>query len=392
MAKKTSADTTKTPVSSTQNPKIEIKIVDAYTAKGLQTVPLSEYNKFRDRIIDQLRATVSVPGFRPGKVPANMADEQLDQDKVNATVEQETIQKFGNTSIVNFVTELKALNKHGIGFDISVNGDGLGLSDAGYTFELTATTLPDIQLANDTIIKIKEVVDKDIPANFPTVENYLVDRKVKLLEMVNQVDESGKAPEKLATKFEEIVEVNPLYGQIFGDETAFDETYTKTWETEKLQVKKNIRQTRVIQTLLDMVPEFELQDKVVDSEIERITKSVLEDVKENGKSIAEIVEIIGMPNPKGIVAKTEKELKEIVTHYVKNEMRLMWILRKVYEDFVTNKPAQDDIEKLAKDMETKSEQYNVPKDLPTEQYQDMAFDRAMRGSSYDIIDGWTIVE
>ena len=299
-----------------------ITIQDAYTAKATHTVPLEEYTKFRNRIIDQLRATIALPGFRPGKVPAKMADEELDPTKVESIVQQETIQKFGNSIIIDFVAELKAQGKQGIGFDVTVNGEGLGLTDNGFVFELTATTLPDIK--------------------------------------------------------------------IFGDETAFDETYTKTWESEKVQVKKNIKQTRVIQALLDLVPEFELQEAVVDSEIERITKSVLEDVKENGKTIAEIVEIIGMPNPKKIVAKTEKELKEIVTNYVKNEMRLMWILRKVYEDFVVTKPTQEDIDNLAKDMETKSDQYNVPKNLPTEQYQDMAFDRAMRGTAYDIINGWVV--
>jgi FKBP-type peptidyl-prolyl cis-trans isomerase (trigger factor) len=390
MAKKTSVDTTKTPTLTTPENNIVVTVVDAYTAKATQTVPLAEYNKFRERLIDQLRATVSVPGFRPGKVPAAMADAELDPAKVESIVQQETIQKFGNNTIINFVAELKELGKQGIGFDVSVNGEGLGLTDKGYTFELTATTLPDIKLASDTVIKVSEVEDKDIPANFPDVVTYLKDRKIKLLEMVNQPGEDGKAPEKLATKFEEIADVNPLYGQIFGDEAKFDETYTQTWESEKIQVKKNIKQTRVIQALLDMVPEFELQTSVVESEIDRITKSVLEDVKENGKTIAEIVEIIGMPNPKKIVAKTEKELKEIVTNYVTNEMRLMWILRKVYEDFVVTKPTQDEIDKLAKDMETKSEQYNVPKNLPIEQYQDMAFDRAMRGTAYDIIAGWVV--
>ena len=387
MAKKTSVDTTKTPA--TPN-KIIVNIVDSYTAKATQTVSLSEYNKFRDRIVDQLRATVSVPGFRPGKVPAKMADAELDPSKVESIVGQETIQKFGNSGILEFVTELKALDKRAIGFDINVNGEGLGLTDAGYVFELTATTLPNIELAQDTIIKVKAVEDKDIPANFPTLETYLKDRKTKLLEMVNQPDEKGEAPAKLAKTFSEISEVNPMYGQIFGDEANFDKTYTQSFEDEKLQVKKNIKQTRVIQTLLDLVPEFELQDAVVASEIERIVKSVLEDVKENKKTIAEIVEIIGMPNPKGIKATTEKELKEIVTNYVKNEMRLMWILRKTYEDFVTTKPTQEELEKLAKEMETKSEQYNVPKDLPSEQYQDMAFDRAMRGTAYDVINSWVV--
>jgi FKBP-type peptidyl-prolyl cis-trans isomerase (trigger factor) len=366
-----------------------------YTAYIEILVPTPEYDKHKARIIDDIRKTVSIDGFRPGKVPAALADKELDPMRVANVIRQETVQKFGQEAMQQLQTELKDADRTILNMDVSMEKeDGLGLTDEGYKFRMIAKTIPQVDFSEKTKLEIKKYTEKDLPKDFPKLADVLKERGEGALKMANEMEEEAfknkkEGEEKKAqivySDLADAMENNTIYKMYYQNLDNFNKTLTDNYESEKQGVIDRMKQKDIIEALIDEVPDFELPKDVIDGEVKRITDSVEADAKETGKTLQETLDLAGIPQVIPVVVKNREDVEKLIKAYVDREMKLMWILRFTYEKFVTNKVTEKDIEELAKEMQCNPKGYNVPENLSLESAQDMAFDRLLRAAAFEYI-------
>jgi FKBP-type peptidyl-prolyl cis-trans isomerase (trigger factor) len=384
---------------------LESKLVNTYVFTLDYLIEKEEFTQFRDRIVNMLRQNVEISGFRKGKVPAHLADKELDPTKVLNVVYQETIQKYSNDAFTATRNEVEKQGKTVLNLDITVTDPELGVTkDETFIFRVFATLLPDINIEPIKTLALPQISDKDLPSDRPTKEENLKEKKQMLIDLVNknQEEEAKKAQENTdngeeskenqisqkVTTFQEALDSNPIFKQIYSSEESFATTYNKMYDDETDYIKEQIKQSKVIEAVLETVPKFDLPQETVTSEIERLKKVIIKEGKEKKLSLSEIYDQIGLPNPKKIKIKDQDDLVKALTIYVENEISLMWILRYVYEKHVEERITEKEMNDIVDKMSKKPQDYGLPQKDNKDDYYDIAFDRIIRKKAFDTILSW----
>lgn len=366
---------------------LEHKFLSDYSFSLDYLVEKEEYQKFSDRVRDQLRKTVSVPGFRPGMAPADIADKELDPVKVNSIIYQETIQKFAAEANTEVEKLLEIKGRKVLNVEATIMGEGLGnRDDGGFAFRLLATILPEINVEPAKKMKVKAATDEEISKNRKSFEDTLQARKQMLIDMVNKDLESRN--EEAIKTVTEALEKNPAFKDVYKDEKNFEESYRQMYDSETEYLRQQAGQQKIIRTLIDTVPDFQLPEGVIDAEVKRIVESVEKEAENSKKTLSEILEVSGIPNEGKVKVENKEDLQKVINIYVSSEIKLMWILRFVYENYAETKLQAEEIEDLGRKMQAEPNVYGIPAGRTQEQYFDMAFDRLMRARAFDVVSKW----
>lgn len=346
-----------------------------------------EFTKFSTKVQNQVLSTVKVDGFRPGKAPASKAMAQIDPNHLIQTIIQETIKRYLPESVDLLSKEIKEKEKkHALEYEASLSDDSLGIRDDGtFIFRLNVKLLPDIDLEVLKKAKVPKLDDKDIPVRI-SLEEFEKQEKAKLIDNLNtQIEKNGG---EKTDDLQEALDLVPEAKKVFENEEKFKENLKSVYEYETEYIKANARQRKYIDLILADIEDFDIPSSTIDPEVERITTNMKEDSQKANVTLKELFEQSGIPNYDEIEIKEEEDLRKVLRKYIYNEYKLMFTLRAVYELETPTKLENKRIEEVANEMSKNPDTYRVPSNLETRVYHNLAFDRLMRATAIETINGW----
>jgi FKBP-type peptidyl-prolyl cis-trans isomerase (trigger factor) len=352
-------------------------------------IPKDEFLRFSDKIQNQVLKNVKVDGFRPGKAPMNKLMSQVDPTQLTQTIIEETVKKHLPKSVEELSKKIREENRTALEFEATLNGDSLGaLDDGSFIFRIKVRILPVMDLSKLKKITQPLISDNDINIDRPSIEEFINSEKAKLLESLNEerVKKGEEKTEDLQVAIDSIADAKG----IFQSAERFEDSLKNIYDYETQYLRSNIRQRKFIESVLNDVKDFDIPESLIEPDIERISANMLEDAKENNVTISELYEKSGLPNYDETEVKDEDSLKNVLHKYVYNEFKLMFTLREIYENETPkeNRITDSKIEEIVTDMKANPDSYRVPKDLPTETYHNLAFDRLMRATAIETINYW----
>jgi FKBP-type peptidyl-prolyl cis-trans isomerase (trigger factor) len=365
---------------------ISTKFSDNLTVLADYLIEATEYKDFSQTILNQLIKSVEVPGFRKGKVPEDIAIKNIDPQKLQTTVIRELIQKYAPDGVSKVREFVESESRKLLDAQVDILSEELGENKQGeFTFRIVGNLLPQVDISKVKQIQYKSVDDTDLPERI-SKEEFLEREKSNFLANINQ-DLTNKGvtnAENLIDAFEKHEEFKNRY----QNEENLKNELSSFYDQETDYIKKDIQHRKVIKDILKAVPSFDISKSKLDTEVSRITNLLQTQATTEKKSIEEVFEKSGLPNPKetkpaGIVGVTT-----LVNDYVLDEMLLMWILRYVYETEIDEKIKQEEVDELTSSMKKDPKKFGIPANLSSEELEAVSFDRLMRSKSFSKILTW----
>ncbi|MDD3773781.1 MAG: trigger factor [Patescibacteria group bacterium] len=278
-----------------KNIKIKRENLPAATVKLTITVPVADWNSFEEEILENLKLSLNIPGFRAGKAPQNLVRGQIEEDKLAQEVLERILPlSYGEAVKKEKIKPIGAPRVKIIQFE----------KGKDFKYEAEIALYPEIKLGDYKKIKIakpkvkldKKDVDRELSllikrfADFKeTKKNALKDNRV-LIDFKTQTE-----------KGEEIADFN---GQnepvvIGGDNLIKD-------FSEKLEGKKAGDKIEFVATLPKDFQKTGLAGQKVKFLIE--VKSVQEVIEPTMKELA-----------KKLGHEKEEELREKITEYLSGQ-------------------------------------------------------------------------
>ena len=166
------------------------------------------------------------------------------------------------------------------------------------------------------------------------------------------------------------------------------------YNNETSQIHNRMKKDLIIKDLLTIIPDFEMDDEKIESEIDRIFKALEEQALASKINIQEVFQISGLPSTGKKIA-SDDDVKTEIEDYVKKEFKLMNILQVVYFEKVEEKIKDTDVESLSKEIKADPKKYQIQ---PGENIEDLeklnaiAYDRLLRSKAYTWIQDQVKVE
>ncbi len=163
---------------------------------------------------------------------------------------------------------------------------------------------------------------------------------------------------------EDLIAGNEQLKQQFTDVKGFEAFLEKFFNDETNKRLEDLKQRYILREVVDTVPDFDLDEKQIEAEVERIFTFLQNDSKSKGVSIGQAFAGSGLPgseDPK-IASKDEIEVKKLVESYVRGEFKLSYIFSYVYETKVDDKPSSEQIENTVKQVSANPEAFGFTKD------------------------------
>ena len=342
-------------------------------------VPSQDFSPFRERIINQLTKTVQVPGFRPGKVPEKLAMQSLDPEKVNQIVTEETISKF----LPEFVSQVKAkLAQEGrviLNQQITFKTNTGIQEDGSFVFSLVFGLLPQVDLSPAKKIVIPTITNADIP-ELLSQEVFIKNETNLLLKNVN--DLRLKDSKDIFENIEVAFEKEELLQKQYSSLEDFEKLLTNIYNQELESTKTRIQNDRLIAVLIKTTPDFDLPTNLITEEIKRISDSMVARSVETKTDLNTIWEQSGL-NKNKLKIENPEDLSKGIGDVLKDEFKLMYTLRFIYETLSDKKVGEEDVENLVKRYREQPQSFNIPSDMPVEELENRAFDQLMRAIAFD---------
>jgi trigger factor len=168
--------------------------------------------------------------------------------------------------------------------------------------------------------------------------------------------------------------------KFYTDKDALEKDIENVYNARTEQVMDNIRRKRVVEEVLKVVPDFELDETVIDSETNRIFSTLLQEA--SAKSISAGAALVSA----GISSKPAKDLEKLdkdavkkeIDAYVRNEVKLTNILSLIYQTRVDNKPTTEEFEATIKDAMADKKKYNIEESFDEARVRSVINDRIIR--------------
>jgi trigger factor len=235
--------------------------------------------------------------------------------------------------------------------------------------------LPEVEKALTGVKKGQETEALvDFPKQYPNED--LAGKKVKVAITVKSV----AAPQytTLGEVFEKSKQATELQKQ-FGSADQVEAVIKSVYERETISRLQNIRQRQIVQEVMNVVPDFELNEELVKSEIERLESSLKQKAEENktalGEEFAKAFAVALKTEP---AKMTEKQVREHLEKQVRNEFKWANILSFIYQTQMEDKPKPEDFEEVKNSAQKEPEKYGFSKDTPQEQIENAIVDRVVR--------------
>jgi len=425
-------------------------------------VEKTEYEDFKNRVIDQVLKNVEVKGFRKGHAPREKAMKEVNPMYLQQTILNETLDKYGAEAVEAGKKALQEMERVGMNFTLDENPETMKEDENGFQFRLTAKLLPEIDIDAITSVKIDEPSEKDL-TDRPSFDDFQAAEKTRFVQRYNQFSETdsaskngsrvtvnmtGKVEEKedprlTANDFAFTIgakEVLPEFeagvtGVKVGDTNSFELVFPADYFAEDLRGKKaefsievvkveeakfstveeilaeneeakkqfespekfdtflqeffaketksqleQMRQRRIITSIVENSPEVELNETTIESEVDRVTKALAEQAQSTKISIGEAYLQNNLPvkNADKIKQMDELQIKAEVAKYVRSEFKLSQILSYVYEVKVEKKPSTKEFDDTLAQVKANPDQFNIPPNSTEEQMKSVVMDRIVR--------------
>ena len=172
-----------------------IKINDNNTANFTVEVNSNEYLALHSTYEDKLLSTVHIDGFRPGKVPRDIAIKKINTAALEAQVMEQVISLTSAKAYNDLKIVLQKDNRIilTIRYDLT-EGKEVAKDDLGnLTYNCIADLLPNIDMSKITSIKVKPVTTIE---GYPTIEEYTKEQVKSLMTSMNEYESSDAKSEE----------------------------------------------------------------------------------------------------------------------------------------------------------------------------------------------------
>ncbi len=216
----------------------------------------------------------------------------------------------------------------------------------------------------------------NFPQNHPNVK--VAGKKV----MVTAEVKSILSPQY--TSLEEVFEKSKQASELqkrFGSATNVDQYLSEVYHRETNRILSEIRNRLIIEEVMRVIPDFEIDENLIQTEAERLLSKVKENADKNKISLAQeavrtypaIAAILENKNE-----ANEEEIKNALAKIIRDEYKWTSILSFVYQNQVTDKPKPEDLQKIQENAEKEPEMYGFSKDTPKEEIKNAIVDRVIR--------------
>lgn len=227
----------------------------------------------------------------------------------------------------------------------------------------------------DNLVGLKKGDEKEFDLPFP--ENYTTELAGKTAQVKVKITDVLK--QKYAT-IDELLEGKEELKKFYPTKDALEKDIENVYNARTEQVIENIRRKRVVEEVLKVVPDFELDQDLIDSETKRIYDSLVLDAQAKNVSLGNALIAAG------ISAKPQKELDKLdesgvkteVSGYVRNEVKLTNILSLIYQTRVENKPTSEEFEVTVKEAMKDKQKYSIEDDATEDRVRNIINDRIIR--------------
>ncbi len=176
---------------------ISSKFVTPIRFEVVYNINKEEYDKWYNRLLDQLLSRVEVPGYRPGKASKDKLLASVDSDKVAQVIFQETVDKYAPLAVEEANLKIQADNADHVVLNHNIDQTATLIDDSGFNFTLVSTLLPLIDLEPLDKLKVKTPTDKNL--TLPSKEEFHTQEIGKFLYYFNSYTETSE-PTKVGSK------------------------------------------------------------------------------------------------------------------------------------------------------------------------------------------------
>jgi trigger factor len=325
--------------------KTTIKKLDKSEVEILGVLPSSEFEKFEDKALARISERIELPGFRKGKVPANMVKENVNEmmvleemaelaisDAYPKILETEKIDAIGRPEV--------AITKIAKGSDLE--------------FKIVTAVLPEIKLPDYK--KLASESKKKNPTPQVVVDEAEVEKTILELRKMRAEQARGAShaghenmSEEEHAKAHEIPEneypvFDDAFAKSFGDfanADAFREKIRANMKIEKETVEKDKLRLLIVEELLKETS-GDIPEILIESETDKIMYRLQGDITNAGLKFEDYL---------AQIKKTEEDLRKEWRTDAEKRAKLAVIIHTISEK-ENLKPSEEEIEKEVNNIMT----------------------------------------
>jgi trigger factor len=225
------------------------------------------------------------------------------------------------------------------------------------------------------IIGLKKDDTKTFDLTFPA--NYVADMAGKTATF--EVTITAISKPKYNT-IDDLIAHKKEFSDIYKTTNDFHADVKKVYQSRIDQLLENIFNKRVIEKMLHAIPDFEIEDELVEQETHRILHSMEHEAKDKGVTLGEVLSTSGLSptEPAKLTTYTDAQVHDEVKAYTKNEIKLVNILSLIYETRLETKPTPSEVAKIIDEARKNKQKYNLAPDISDEQIRNIMNDRVIR--------------
>jgi len=312
----------------------------------------AEFEKYEEKALSKIGERVELPGFRKGKVPADMVK--------GAVSEMEVLEEMAQDALSgNYVKILEENKIDAIGQpQIQITKIGKG---ADLEFKIVTAVLPEVKLPDYKKIAKEEIAKeenkKEIVIDEKDVEKVITDLRKMRAEQKNNANHEGHenmTEEEHAKVHEEQKEIpesewpelNDEFVKSFGDfenVEAFKEKIRSNLKIEKETEAKDKVRLAIVEEIVKQT-EGEIPEILIQSETDKILYRLQADIENVGFKFEDYLKQIN---------KTEEDLRKEWRDEAEKRAKLQMIIMKI-EEKENLKPTEEEI---AHDVEQITKMY-----------------------------------
>lgn len=286
---------------------LQIEKAEASKLKIKAKVDASSLHETEDKILEEKRKNMVIPGFRKGEAPKDLVLKQLDPQ----TIKEEAAKELAAQALAQIIVEnqLKVVGNPNIvlgelkdGQDIELEADILVLPEAKIKDNYKEAVAKINTEPQEEVVVTDEDVDKVIlhlrreKARILTLETMQKnpDKKIEMPDF-NQIPEE-KLPQLDEKDFKELAGAENM--------DDFKQKVKENIKTEKELAQKEARRAKIAEELLKHV-EIEMPDEIVQMELDRAKMQMEQDLQMMGLTLDAYLAQIGKNKE-----EFENEMKE----------------------------------------------------------------------------------
>ena len=227
------------------------------------------------------------------------------------------------------------------------------------------------------LLELKKGDTKTFDLPFPA--DYVKDLANKTAKVTIVVNEVSKPQFE---KIEDLIGAGGNVAEFYSSMDDLEKDITSVYEKRVQNLMDSVFRKRVVEKLLQTIPDFEIDDQTMHSEAHRIIHSMEHEAEGKGVTVAEVLADSGLSakDPKIVRGLSDKAVSDEVHEYVTKELKLANILSLIYEVKLLekDKPSKKDFDDSVADALANKSKYNLPPDATAEQVRNIMTDRIIR--------------